>query len=158
MPGCGPPPTPTEILKLRGSTVPGRRRTAEPKFQSKAPSCPSWLGKEAKAEWRRQVKLLLAVKVIAESDRAMLATYCEAWGEFVDLCHTIDEVLRGDRLTGYTEVIQKGLIGAKNKAAERVLKLADRFGFSPSARTRLQVQPGNDQPSGVSGFARDRKA
>ncbi len=71
----GPAPTPTEILRLRGSKR-ANRRTTEPKPERGIPSCPQHLGKTARAEWRRVTKPLDQMGVIAKIDRALLAAYC----------------------------------------------------------------------------------
>lgn len=131
----GPPPTPTVILKARGSRLADQRR-GEPKPDVEKPTCPPWLGKEAKAEWKRQVKQLERMGLIAQVDRALLTSYCEAWGEFVALAAEVEKQVKE---IGYAAVIGQGLMAAKNKAAERVLKIAQQFGFSPSSRTRLRT-------------------
>lgn len=48
----GPAPTPTNILKLRGSTlVTERRLRSEVKGPTGNPECPDWLDEDAKAMW-----------------------------------------------------------------------------------------------------------
>lgn len=134
----GPQPTPTKILEARGSWR-AKGRQGEPQLPVEAPSCPAWLPAEGKAEWRRQVKLLVQMGVISKADRALLAAYCEAWAELVALTCAIDERLRQDLLAGYAWAVKDGLINAKAKAVDRLMKLADRFGFSPAARARLRA-------------------
>jgi P27 family predicted phage terminase small subunit len=129
----GPAPTPTKILEARGSRR-AKTRNGEPMPRVEAPSCPAWLGKEAKAEWRRASRELRRLGILAKLDRATLAIYAEAWGEFVALTA---EVQRLD----YEQAIAKGILSAKNKAAERVLRYGREFGMSPSARTRLCIEP-----------------
>lgn len=134
----GPKPTPKPILDARGSWR-GKESPEERALPVKAPACPIWLCAEARAEWRRQVKHLLAMRVLAEIDRAALAGYCEAWAEFSRLSQEIDELL--DKRGGYARAIAKGLVAAKNKAAERFLRFAQQFGFTPSARARVKAAP-----------------
>jgi P27 family predicted phage terminase small subunit len=50
-----------------------------PPFVVAEPAPPSWLKQEAKAEWRRVVPELLRLKLLAQLDRAVLASYCQAW-------------------------------------------------------------------------------
>lgn len=146
----GPPPTPTAILQMRGSSLVPQRE-GELSFPVSAPSCPTWLNAEAKAEWKRQVKHLESAGVIAEVDRAALAAYCEAWGEFRDLCAEVQKLAASDG--GYTVAINRGLVNAKAKAVERLLRLAGQFGFTPAARTRIKA-PEQQEPKrdGVSRF------
>ncbi|KAB8167051.1 phage terminase small subunit P27 family [Streptomyces sp. 3MP-14] len=72
---------PDNVRALRGGGPPPPRVKAP----AKAPSAPSWLDREAKAEWRRVVPELDRLGVLATIDRAVLATYCAAWSRFVQL-------------------------------------------------------------------------
>jgi len=81
-------------------------------------------------------KHLVALGLAAAIDRALLACWCEAWAEWVDLVAAVDEV------ETYAEAIKLGLLNAKARAREELLKLAQQFGFSPSARARVHA---NDQ-------------
>jgi len=140
----GPSPTPTPILEARGSWR-AKERAGEPRPPVKAPSCPAWLGKEAKAEWKRQVKLLVAAGVLAELDRAALAAWCEAWEEFVLARHVIahgepDGANKGHVVRGSAgSFVVSPWVRVKNAAVQRLLQLAAQFGFTPAARARLQV-------------------
>jgi P27 family predicted phage terminase small subunit len=100
------------------------------------------LSKEAKAEWRRQVKALIALNLVSKIDRAALALFCEAWAEFVVTVETLSRssLLIKNNLTGGLE--RNPLLFVRDRAAERILRLSDRFGFSPAARARLRVVEG----------------
>lgn len=133
----GPAATPTAILKARGSWR-AAEREGEVAFPDGTPECPAWLGVEAKAEWDRQIANLVAGGIACPADRALLAAYCEAWGEFVGLCYHIAEMTRHDYAAGYEAAIAAGLLNAKNKAVDRLTRLAGQFGFSPAARSRVK--------------------
>ena len=128
----GPPPTPTKVLESRGSWR-AKVRAGEPTLPVERPSCPAFLKGEARKEWTRAVGQLLRMRVVTKADRALLAAYCEAWGEFLQATAELEG-------QGYTFTTDKGYVGPspwvaiKNKAVERLTKLADRFGFSPAAR------------------------
>jgi P27 family predicted phage terminase small subunit len=155
--GSGRPPVPTAILEARGSRRAQGRR-AEPRPQVEAPACPAWLSKEAKAEWRRQVKALVAMGVVAKCDRALLAVYCEAWGEFVQAAEAIGKsglLIKdpdGDKLR------RNPLLTVRDHAAERLLKLAAQFGFSPAARTRVQAVAGGRKPDAFERYLHDAQS
>lgn len=136
----GPQPTPTETLKARGSWR-AKLRAGEVQYERGVPSCPTWLSREAKAEWKRQVVQLDGAGVLQLADRAILAAYCEAWGELWELS-------KGVKKLGYVKAIQRGLLSAKNRAADRLVKLADRFGFSPAARARVKATDEEEQVGG----------
>ena len=130
MAGRGPMPTPTATLEARGSRLaPGR--VGEPRPAVKAPPCPPWLKGECRAEWRRQARFLVQHRLIAEADRAMLAAFCEAWGDFVAAARAV----QGDADA------PEALCRRRDAACERLIKLADRFGFSPAARARVRSGP-----------------
>jgi P27 family predicted phage terminase small subunit len=135
-------PTPTPILEARGSRK-ARQRAAngERRPPLKRPSCPAWLSKEAKAEWRRQIKQLEELGLAAEIDRAVLAAYCDAWGELVEVNRLLEEA-------GGAKADNWRLLAVKARAREQLAKLAQQFGFSPSSRARVKVpeqeQKGND--------------
>jgi len=83
------------------------------------------------------------MRCIAKIDRALLAAYCEAWDEFV----AVSEMLRRSGViikSPETEVwYQNPLVGIRNRAVERLMRLAQQFGFSPAARTRLRAVEGD---------------
>jgi P27 family predicted phage terminase small subunit len=151
----GPPPTPTPILNARGSwRAKAREKSGEPKLPVETPSCPSWLSKEAKAEWRRQVAALVRMGVLAKADRAALAVFCEAWSEFQQASETIGRsgLLLKDPETGALK--RNPLLKVRNDAADRVVQLAGQFGFTPAARTRLRAtqEDKKDDPQGKARF------
>lgn len=173
----GPQPTPSEILKGRG-TFRADRRSGEPSVKVARPSCPTWLKGEARAEWNRQVRQLVAMRVIAKVDRAALAVYCDAWCDLVRLVYRHDDAVRdqaiaqgvarsaagtldeketrkaamiADRL----EKVVANLERRKDRATKRLLALSDRFGFTPAARARVKVlanEAGGTQGDGKGRF------
>ena len=68
----GPPPTPTNVLKRRGSWR-GNRNPGEPRPEPGRPRCPSWLGDYAKAAWRHLVPMLDRMAVLTKVDCNALA-------------------------------------------------------------------------------------
>ncbi len=136
----GRKPTPTPILKLRGSNAPSiKDRADEPKPDLAAPSCPSHLDKEGRAEFRRMVGHLRDLKVIARIDRNSLAIYCAAWSRWVaaekELKTTGGPVVKSP--SGYP--IENPWAKVSRDAQATLIKLLPEFGLSPSSRTRLRV-------------------
>lgn len=128
----GPQRIPTAILEARGSRRVGER-AGEPRLPVEKPSCPAFLKGEARKEWARVTRELVRMGVLAKCDRALLATYCVYWAELVELA----ALARDEQLTAKA----RWRLGIQlQRTVEMMVKLADRFGFSPAARARLAVQ------------------
>jgi len=125
-------PTPTKPTALLSERRARDRKNAELEFPEGAPPCPSVLSKEAKAEWKRCVKLLNEVGILQKSDLAPLASYCRCWGEWLTLTKlsaTWDYGEESDRK-------QSRLLG---QLETRLAGLAAMFGFSAQARARIAM-------------------
>lgn len=133
---AGRPPKPTRLKLIQGN--PGKRRlpTNEPVPRMGAPSMPRWLTVEARREWRYIVRELSAMGLLAKTDRALLAAYCECVAEYV-AC--VQDVQKNGR---YYET-EKGYQGPSPalshsvKMAQLLMQLSTRFGLSPSDRAKL---------------------
>jgi P27 family predicted phage terminase small subunit len=130
----------------------------EVQFQTGAPTCPTWLGREAKAESRRVAKQLARAGLVQRVDLAALAAYCEAWGEFVQLRSDVDALraAAADDPAGRTAEPVLKLVRLKNAAAERAVRMAAQFGFTPAARARITAPPPPDEPSEFERFLDQR--
>ena len=147
----GPQPAPTAIKLLKGTYRPCRAPKNEPKPKVEAPSCPSWLRREAKAEWKRLVPGLLKDGLLTKRDRALLTAYCDAWADL----HQFEKILQEDGVTYVTGggiIAQHPMVVAKHKAREQVNKLGAKFGLSPT--DRCQVSKPDDE-SAEAAEARD---
>lgn len=138
--GGGPTPKPTALKKLQGTFRPDRDQETGAGLPDTLPRCPAWLGKTARREWARVGKHLQAAGILKTVDRAALAAYCHAYGEFVEL--TID--LRSEPATFTTET---GYIAVNPKVKQaqaykrELLTWARELGLTPSARGRIVLDP-----------------
>jgi len=110
------------------------------------PPVPGHLSKEAKREWRRMGKELLALGVMTTVDRAALAAYCVAyarWAEAEEMVTRLGTVVK----TANGNMIQNPYLSVANRAMEQMAKLAGEFGMTPSSRSRVQVQPATEELS-----------
>jgi P27 family predicted phage terminase small subunit len=101
------------------------------------PKMPKTLTPEAKREWRRIVRHAGRLG-FGPMDAALLSTYCEAWSSWTAARRVLD--LQGATYTGPNGAVCRRpevLIGEKAQA--HMLKCSDALGFSPAARTRIQV-------------------
>ena len=152
----GRPPTPVPVLKTRG-TFREDRHGDRLEIAAEKPTCPEWLKGEAKKEWNRQIKELVKAGVIAKLDRGLLAAWCDAWAAFGNLSGriaAIEELLPGADAE-HAERLEKQLWRLaiqKERSLATLLKISDRFGFSPAARARLKTRQPEQAPSDKSRF------
>lgn len=143
----GPKPTPTSILKVRGSWL-ADRREGEPEATG-IPEPPVWLDGIALEAWDAMTLKLYRMGLIGDVDQHALAIYCEAWEEF---CEARDYIKKNSR-TCVSEnggEYQHPMVGIKNKAAERLNRIGSQFGWTPSARVGLKPEPKTKNDDGKS--------
>jgi P27 family predicted phage terminase small subunit len=136
-------PTPTELLRLRGSRRAETRRF-EPKPSAGYPDQPGWLSEPAAKIWAEKIPLIEPMLVATKSDQEALARMCDMIVRWRDCAEFLNK-------NGYVYTIkdQKGKakcvmpfpqVTMYQKLSDHILKLEDRFGLSPSARTRLSTE------------------
>lgn len=121
---------------------PGHREVPEtPDIAPGIPPCPEHLGELARAEWDRITPDLLTAQLINPLYMAVLAVYCDAWGEYVLARQMIKapEDQGGGYMVktpnGYS--VQSQWLAVMNKAFERMMKAAAEMGLTPSAMARV---------------------
>lgn len=151
MGGKGTPKIPTKVLDMRGSPL-AKRRIEEPQGPEGVPECPSWLDKEAKAEWKRLIPILTQMGILTLADRQALAQLCQARSDYVRAAKRV-------RKDGETFMTPKGFVAkhpmvtVMNEAFARWYRLMPHFGLSPSARAGLAtVKPNPDENRGKNRF------
>ena len=133
---AGRPRKPTKLHILHGN--PGKRPLpkGEPQPTLGIPSRPEWLSPEAKREWNRVTRELDRIGLLAKVDRALLASYCDCWGRYV-------EAVKDLRENGTTFTTDKGYqgprpsVGIAQKALQQMMQLSARFGFTPADRSKM---------------------
>ena len=174
----GPKPTPTVLKLIQGN--PGKRPLnlsdgVNPPIQIPAP--PKWLSNHAVKEWRRIGAELAQLGLIAEIDKASLATYCQTWGDLCDLelAFAAQKKMVRDRTDGsdtslmaaYFQKTPTGFLreSAVHKKIVEMRSELDRyvrnFGLNPAARARVTPSnyaqpslPGIETAAEATGFAR----
>jgi len=141
----GRKPRPTIIKILEGEPNKDRINLNEPKAFG-TPHCPSYLTPEAKAEWHRICPILKEMGLLAKSDRALIANYCQAYARMVKYEKLIAE--KGELYkTQHGNITTSPAYWVLNKEREMVHKFAVELGLTPSARSRISVSaPESDDP------------
>ena len=132
-------PPALKLLKGRGQGVDsgGRKVKPTPKFRRVSPNPPTWLSREAKAEWKRVIPELQRLELVKGEDRAALAAYCETWAVFVAATRTVqDEGLTIDAKQG---TLPHPAVGIARNAGKELRAWANQFGLTPSAENALQL-------------------
>jgi P27 family predicted phage terminase small subunit len=136
----GPRPKPTALKVIQGTDRADRRNECEPVLATRIPECPEHLAGEAKREWERTTKLLAAAGLVAEIDRAALASYCQAWGRWVEA----EEALRRHGVVIKSPnnfPMPSPYLAIANKAMDQMRLLLTEFGMTPSSRARVVAMP-----------------
>jgi phage terminase small subunit len=121
------PSKPTALKVLHGTTRKDRANPAEP--QPAPGSQPlTLLSPEARRVWKKLAPMLTRLGLLGETDAISLEL----------LCQTYVDWHRHRKGKSYHDQ------AAADRNRETLLKLLDRFGMNPSARTRVQVRKGEN--------------
>ncbi len=139
----GRKPKPFALKVLQGN--PGHQSLNDnaPQFPGGIGPCPKWMTKEAKAEWRRIVKELDGLGLLARVDRDSLAAYCVClvqWRECMDFVEKNGKVIvfRNDKgEIKYTQTAPQAVLAMK--LLDQLKSIGSEFGLSPLSRGRLSV-------------------
>ena len=132
-------------MKLaRGTFRADRAPTREPLAIGK-PKCPAWLGKDAKAEFRRLTRLLGDMGLLGAVDANALTRYCSTWVRWrqsIQLLEKSGEVVVYRDENGKPKAVQPSAFASIVRGlSEELSRLEAAFGMTPSARSRIEVQP-----------------
>jgi len=149
----GPAPTPTAILKLRGSALVTRQRErCEVRAPAGLPDRPDWLDADGRSAWDQIVPQLDAMGVLSRIDGNALSRYCRLWTRWRKMEDFIAE--RGEMYplkdeTGNVKCFQQWpQVAIASKLALLLTRMEQEFGMTPSARARLQLNPATPRPTG----------
>ena len=142
--------TPTRIKELQGT----REKSREPKNEMTPPTIaasdletPNGLVNDyAVNEWNKQTRVLNELGMLHETDLSLLLAYCNESGIYFQAMDDIKE----SGFYAYSK--QNGKIvdasySAANRALANMIKIADKFGFNPASRSKIEAPiKGNDDP------------
>ena len=138
----GPRPTPTPILKLRGSREADREAT-EPQPEQKRPRLPKWLDEEAKIVWKQVVPQLERMHVLTRIDGNALARYCQLfsrWKKAEQFIQKYGESYPLKDKDGNVKCFQQWpQVAIAHRLSLALTKIEAEFGMTPSGRSRITV-------------------
>jgi P27 family predicted phage terminase small subunit len=145
----GPTPTPTETLKRQGRYRPDRRKN-EPEAPVASARKPAWVKGLAAKHWKQIAPLLIDAKLLTVLDTVALGLLCDALAEYLEAGEIVEAAAKDGEVkfvatTDKGNVIQHPVVGVRNKAWERVVKLARQFGMTPSARAGMAIANAADE-------------
>ncbi len=119
----------------------------QPAVPVAAPPMPDVLSDDAVAEWERLMPDLMALGLVSRLDLLALATYCQAYGDWLKYQRLIaarnrasDDELAGDIQTFKTGAQQMHVLRQlANDAEKRANAAGAAFGFSPMARRNMKT-------------------
>lgn len=120
----------------------------------RAPTPPAWLSKDAKAEWRRVVPILLERRILTTADLGSLENYCTAIGQVREMERLLQA--EGHVITVYRETENGPVctgskrhpaVGIQSDAMTRSRLLAAELGLTPVSRSRPSVRDDDDADS-----------
>lgn len=109
---------------------------------------PAWLGKHARAEWRKVAPILTARRILTETDLTSLAHYCAAAGLVREAQKIIDR-------EGMVTMTERGLrahpaVRIQSDAMTRARLLAAELGLTPVSRNRQTIRTDQEDDDSAS--------
>ena len=139
-------------LKLH--VLQGTRKRAdagESRPQTADPTCPSWMPADAKRVWRRLAPAMARAGLLTELDVDMFSIYCVTLSQWRNLHRRIEKL-------GEVYLAANGLVRKRPEVVilqdytQRARLLAEQFGLTPLARTRIGVTPPPSEPDAFDEF------
>lgn len=140
----GPKPTPTKILKVRGSWRADVRKD-ESQAEPSIPEMPEWLSVEAKKEWNRLVLVLNKYNLLTDLDRNSLGLYCQTFADYKEALKYCEKGALIKTKNG--NIIQNPAVSLKNRVLQILQRLGAEFGLSPSARAGMSIPKAKSRPT-----------
>jgi P27 family predicted phage terminase small subunit len=135
--GSGRKAKPPELQRLHGN--PGRRPIPETAGAEEfgPTTCPAWLSKHGRNEWRRLAPTLERLGLLHAGNRSAFAGYCHAYSLALDTVATYRT--RRAQMTLFQIDDDRKLVELQLKALETMRRLGTEFGLTPASSGRVPV-------------------
>lgn len=148
----GPKPKPTKLKVLAGERS-DRINHREPDPPRGRPEKPEDLTGLAGEEWDRIIPVLEAMGILTIADGPAVAMYCVAYERWRRARDAYADKLHFSTTGGGSR--PDACVGIAERAEQRMLNLLSRFGMTPADRSRVQVDPDQEDPFGAFLAARE---
>ena len=131
---------PTKIKELQGTLEKSRmlKNEMQPP-EVKEIEIPKGLANQfAVEEWMKQTGILSKMGMLIETDTSILLAYCNEIGKYFEC----QEIIKDEGLIFTTpngHLMPRPEASEGNKALANAIKLSDKFGFNPAARTKIEM-------------------
>jgi P27 family predicted phage terminase small subunit len=136
--GSGRKAKPPELHKLHGN--PGRRPLPENSGLEDfgTTTCPAWLDKTGKNEWRRLAPTLERLGILHAGNRTAFAGYCHAYSLAVNAAHQF-KTKRDAQMTFWNGKVDRTApeVEIQLKALEAMRRLMSEFGLTPATAGKV---------------------
>ena len=126
------------MKRLHGTAKKGDTQATTPNPSGKA-KIPVGLSAQARRIWKSLSPKLHELGLLTEVDASMFGTYCQAYGDWLELTRKLNKLGVGKIYQttqgGYRQVIPE--VGARNTAFQVMSKIGPRFGLDPSSRSGI---------------------
>lgn len=133
--------TPTKIKKLQGTyeKCKSLNNEMQPPTISEGVEPPSKLVNDfANDEWLRITKVLSSLNMLVETDLSLLLSYCNECGAYYESMEYIKKNGFYQETKANGKIISSAYTIA-NRSLANMIKLSDKFGFNPAARTKIEM-------------------
>lgn len=131
--------TPTKIKKLQGTNKPSREMANEmmPKeVDSLEPV--NLINPFADGIWLKLTRNLAGIGMLNEIDQELLMAYCNEMGVYFDCMDKVKAFGYVTTTPSNGEIVSN-YMKVGNTALQNAIKLSDKFGFNPAARTKIEM-------------------
>ena len=146
----GPTPTPSAVLRLRGSWR-GDANPDEPTPERGVPECPAYIEGVARSCWEQVAPMLDEMGVLTKADGVALALLCTTFArwrlaeELLDEHGQVHPILDNNGDVKYLQ--QTPYVSIARNNAHALKGMLEQFGLTPSARSRIRVEPVKRAPT-----------
>ena len=143
---------PTAKKKLEGTY----RADRAPKNEMQPPSVKeietptALINNFAESEWMKTTNYLNSIDLLKETDTSLLLAYCNEMGLYFECIEKTKKCGLVQETKSNGEIISN-FIRIGNTALANAIKLSDKFGFNPAARTKIEV-PEKTKENGLDKF------